>query len=466
VSYLRDSSTHEDHQADNASQSDWTDTNGESTDEISRRLIGKVELFPMDVLPGPARQLVSEAALAYSCPPDYVAVPVLVALGAANGSNRKLEVKDNWIERSAMYACIVGPPGTAKSPAIDLAVSRPVFTNGGIVKAQNKTNAAIIVTDTTIEALGLELRDAQESAVLCKYDELSALPASFNRYRKGLGSDRQTYQSLWGGQALSISRTTLNAGRRERDQIYVRDPFVSVIGGTQADCLRDLWDPRGRADGFLDRFLFAFPESIRRTYRNEGIAAATSKAYWALTDTLQEIIIDPNAKRIITFLPDARAKWDSFCYEHFAREEQMPTYLRGTWSKLHAYTARFALTLQVGYRAAGETKCEDIEVKAVENAIRLTHYFVSHAAKAHRHVRRDYEEAHLNELLRWIAGRKDGTATVREVVTSKVAGFHTAADTLRAFERLASMRAGRIVRSSPSQGGRPSISFQCFGGDC
>jgi hypothetical protein len=460
VSYPRESSTHEGHQADNASQSDWADTNGERIDESSRRLIVNVEPFPVDVLPGPAWQLVSEAALAYSCPPDYVAVPVLVALGAANGSNRKLEVKDNWIERSAMYACIVGPPGTAKSPAIDLAVTRPVVTNGGIVKPQ--TNAAIIVTDTTIEALGLELRDAQESAVLCKYDELSALPASFNRYRKGLGSDRQTYQSLWGGQALSISRTTLNAGKRMPDSIYVRDPFVSVVGGTQPDCLRDLWDPRGRADGFLDRFLFAFPEPIRRVYREEGIAAATSKAYWAMTDTLQMILIDPSAKRIITFLPDARAKWDSFCYEHFAREEQMPTYLRGTWSKLHAYTARFALTLQVADRAAGETKCEDIEVKAVENAIRLTHYFASHAAKAHRHVRRDYEEAHLNELLRWIAGREDGTATAREVVTSKVAGLLTSADTLRAFERLEGRRAGRIVKPSQSKGGRPSFSFRVF----
>jgi len=437
---------------------------GNGVDENFARLTDAAEPFPMRVLPDPARQLVTDASSAFSCPPDYVAIPVLVALGAANGCNRKLSVKEGWIECSSMYGVIVGLPGTTKSPAIDVAVSYPRVDYGGSVKFQ--TNAAIIVTDTTIEALGLELREAQGSAVLCKYDELSALPASFNRYRKGLGSDRQTYQSLWGGQALSISRTTLNAGKRERDQIYVRDPFVSIVGGTQPDYLVDLWDHKGRADGFVDRFLFAFPQPIRRVYRTPGIGSATFDAYWSLIYTLQSCGINPNEKPIITFLSDARRLWDEYSSEHFAQEEHMPPYMIGSWSKLHAYAARFALTLQIAYRAAGETESEDIEVRAVENAIRLVRYFASHAGKVHRHVRRNHEDARLNELLRWIAGRNDGTATVRDVVTSKVAGFRTAEDTLTAFARLASMGTGKVVKSDPRQGGRPSFSFQCFSGDC
>ena len=233
-----------------------------------------------------------------------------------------------------------------------------------------------------------------------------------------------------------------------------------ILGGIQPDLLRDLWDPKGRADGFVDRFLFAFPAPIRRVYRTQGIGASTLDAYWSLIYKLQDRATEPTARTLIGFLPEARALWDTFSSDHFARVEQATAYLRGSLSKLHSYAARFALALQVGYKVAGETVVEDVEARTVENAIRLTRYFAAHARKAHRHVRGGHEATQLSALLHWIAGRSDGTATVREVVTSKVAGFRTAGDTMSAFERLVSMGAGKVVTSS-HKGGKPSVAFQC-----
>ena len=58
------------------------------------------------------------------CPPDFVAVPAMVALGAVIG--RKIGVRPerqtDWIEVPNLWGCIVGRPGTMKSPAMSEAL--------------------------------------------------------------------------------------------------------------------------------------------------------------------------------------------------------------------------------------------------------------------------------------------------------------------------------------------------------
>jgi Protein of unknown function (DUF3987) len=82
-----------------------------------------VEPFPVDVLPAPMRQLVQEGAAALPCPPDFIAVPMLSAAGAAIGNSRALEIKPGWIEGPRIYSAIVADPGSKKSPAAELAMA-------------------------------------------------------------------------------------------------------------------------------------------------------------------------------------------------------------------------------------------------------------------------------------------------------------------------------------------------------
>ena len=54
------------------------------------------------------------------CPPDFVAIPAIVALGSVLG--RKIGVRPqqrtDWIEVPNLWGCIVGRPGAMKSPAM------------------------------------------------------------------------------------------------------------------------------------------------------------------------------------------------------------------------------------------------------------------------------------------------------------------------------------------------------------
>jgi hypothetical protein len=420
-------------------------------------LIVGVEAFPVDVFPDLIRQFINEATESLCCPPDFVAVPVLVGLGAANASSRKIEIQPGWIEKGNIFAAIVGKPGTAKTPAINLAVRRRCAPQS----PAPVNSVGVIVSDATVEALALELRDAMGEAVVCQQDELSALIAGFNRYRQGKGADRQFYTSTWSGQDISISRTTLDSGRRQRDSIFVPDPFLSIVGGIQPDLLTELWGPKRHADGFVDRFLFSYPDSVRRRYSDRGLNATVHSEYWAIIERLSDRIRASQSEPILKLSHDAQIAWRDFYSTHATDMDNLPEHLHGPAIKMRTYTARFALILHVSFEAAGETNSPDIEPDTIEKAASLTRYFASHARRAHMHARHDHIDARLVVLLGWIGGRPGKIATAREVVTGKVAGVRTSGEVMAMFERLARMRAGSIQTIKGEKGGRPSVVFRC-----
>jgi hypothetical protein len=58
------------------------------------------------------------------CPPDFVAIPAMVALGSVIGRKVSLrpQRKTDWYEVPNLWGCIVGRPGAMKSPAMDEAL--------------------------------------------------------------------------------------------------------------------------------------------------------------------------------------------------------------------------------------------------------------------------------------------------------------------------------------------------------
>ena len=81
--------------------------------------------YPVGKLPKPLGGFVSDGAAALGCDPSYLALPLLVAAGAAIGNTRRLILKRGWEVCPVLWAAMVGDSGTAKSPAFR-AVMRPV----------------------------------------------------------------------------------------------------------------------------------------------------------------------------------------------------------------------------------------------------------------------------------------------------------------------------------------------------
>jgi putative DNA primase/helicase len=82
---------------------------------------GLLPVAPFDVslLPDALAPWVADIAERMQCPLDFVAVPAMIALGAVIG--RKIgvrpQLRTDWLEVPNLWGCIVGRPGTLKSPA-------------------------------------------------------------------------------------------------------------------------------------------------------------------------------------------------------------------------------------------------------------------------------------------------------------------------------------------------------------
>jgi Protein of unknown function (DUF3987) len=93
-----------------------------AVDTVDAVLVGPPDApeFPIDAMPRACRVLVREASASIGCPPDFVAVPMLTALGSAIGNSRLLKLKAGWEEGAAIYAAAVADPGE-KTPALNVA---------------------------------------------------------------------------------------------------------------------------------------------------------------------------------------------------------------------------------------------------------------------------------------------------------------------------------------------------------
>jgi len=84
-----------------------------------------VPTFPLDALPQPWREWVSDTAGGAGAPVDYVAQAVLGAVAGLCGAGVKASVTQSWSEPLVLWQALVGAPSAGKTPALD-AIGRPL----------------------------------------------------------------------------------------------------------------------------------------------------------------------------------------------------------------------------------------------------------------------------------------------------------------------------------------------------
>lgn len=89
-------------------------------EEISRPL-APVPRFHPKLLPKLLRRRIYDVAHRIQCPVDFVAAPLLVALGSVIGSRCAVRPKqyDNWTEYPNIWGAVISPPGALKTPAVN-----------------------------------------------------------------------------------------------------------------------------------------------------------------------------------------------------------------------------------------------------------------------------------------------------------------------------------------------------------
>jgi hypothetical protein len=408
-----------------------------------------VAQFPLHIFPKLIQLFIDEVCSALSCVPDLLATPILAVIAAAIGVEFQIQLKPGWLQPASCYLCSISPPGTVKSPAMSFATTSLI-----------DENRFAISTDATTEALALQLRLHQN--VFLVHDELSVLFGGLNKYRQGRGSDREFYESAWNAAPLSVSRVRTVNGAREVEKIDVPRPYLTIIGCTQPDRLRDFVDTR--LTGFLDRFGFSFPTPCYPHYTAQGIDTATVDSYNDLirrVSQLKDDLVRPSKaiNPIIRFSPEGQLAWDSLATEHTGNISEIEELHRGANSKLLTYAGRFNLILNLASFVAGETSDQLVSAETVEDAFELANYFMSHRAKVFDYVTKRNENGTIQALFEWIVDR-GGQCSARDVVTARVAGLRTTDEVVAVFRQMVQARMGHMMTTTPSRGGPKTIWFR------
>lgn len=400
--------------------------------------------FPLHALPPTLRRYLEEAAHAKEAPVEFVAVPMLAALGTAIGASRRFRIERTWPELPTLYTAVVALPASGKSPAEDAAML-PVYRQGKVLnqryrlaledykrehqaweqeaadarkkkarvpeEPEKPVKERIRVGDTTVEALQLRMVENPRGLVLAR-DELAGFFNSLNQYRQG--ADREFWLSQHSGRVPAIDR-------KSADESYDIDyPCVSVVGSIQPEKLGVLDIEAG--DGMVERFLFAWPDARRQPDSEQDVSVEAEDAYCEIWDRLYALGMEEDefgnpAPRDVPLAEGLVPAWKAYkrALKDGADEPGVSSFMRGVLGKMKAHFPRFALILALVRTVESGDPREEVRREDLEGAWELANYFVAQSYRVYTEFKKENKDdllAHaLGQFLDKTGGEWEGSAT-------------------------------------------------------
>src|SRR5262245_41579940 len=337
--------------------------------------LAEVEPYSSEFLPAKLAKWVDDIANRLQCPPDYVAVAAIVALGSVIGRRVaiKPQQKTDWIEVPNLWGMFIGRPGMLKSPAMMEALKPLHFLQREAAKdneiAQQAYDAGLDhfklrkkvwealqkqqikkgkgskaneekkeeadsegseidfelgeepkeplpvryrTNDSSYEAIG-EILIANPTGILIERDELVSLLKHLDRDDQT--SARGFYLSGWSGtQPYTFDRII-------RGHLHIDGVCISVLGNTQpariASYVQRANADGGGGDGLLQRFSLMVWPDITESWKNvdEYPNAAAREAVRTLFTTLSRL-----TEQDVLKLGALKGTYDAIPYFQFSEE--------------------------------------------------------------------------------------------------------------------------------------------------
>ncbi|MDO5443931.1 MAG: DUF3987 domain-containing protein, partial [Bacteroidia bacterium] len=230
-----------------------------------------------------------------------------------------------------------------------------------------------ILSDFTPEVLVHQHR-ANPRGLIVFNDELIGFIYSFNKYRSG--SDEQMWTQLFAGGGVTVNRVGA-------DPVKINDTCIGVFGGIQPELLPAF--ARGKVQsGFMDRWLFAFPEKVKYPKFNDvDIDEKIAKNWHRIIKRILDLPFDETPK-VVPLSAQAKAIFKEW-YDKLADQKNCGgSSFAGIATKMDRYCGRLALGLEVMKYGCKESKLDEISEDSMRGAIALCYYFLACGTKAHR----------------------------------------------------------------------------------
>jgi 5S rRNA maturation endonuclease (ribonuclease M5) len=412
--------------------------------------------FPVDLLGG-LGEFVTAAAESLQVPVDLVAFAALATISTATGGRRRIQVKPDWHESTALYLAALADSSEKKTPALNAAAAplravedelidaaRPEveataqeirITTARMTKAEQ--NAANAGPDKRAEAEAdaeaarvklLELGDAPEVPRLLVRDiTLEALAKRM--YEQGgrigsLASEGGLFKvaaGLYGNNGKANTDLLLEAytggpytiDRTGRASARMAHTFLALGLIVQPGIISGLekQNPEFRQSGLLGRFLYAKPGPTDvDTFDSPPIPAHVGSEYdHRIRDLVKRVWSTPDVLTMELSGP-ARQAFGEF-YNAFARRRKPGGDLHdlADWAgKLRGQLVRIAACLTL-YEDPG---AREISHQRITDVLAMAPYFITHARAVFDLMGKNREGAvkPLRDVVAWLRARKDPAA--------------------------------------------------------
>lgn len=350
-------------------------------------------LLPIDSLPVAIQSFINEYTQVYQVPRDYIAGSIITATALAVGN--RLELKDKYSNIPIIWLAIVGDVSSGKTDPLRTAlhsfIRQDVENNKkykeeakrwreyeALPKKQKETAIPVnepeckqsILIDYTPESLR-KVHESNPNGILILRDELKGLLDDYGRYNKN--GEQSVMLSTFSRQPLIVNRV----GRK--DPIVIPDPVILMAGGIQPDLLPSLAEDKRAESGFLARFLFVFPDKVKKPkYSKDKMNPTTLAGFYKFLEDIQEIPETVDLS-LSNEAEELYRKWYNNNAEEIDNEET--GYLKGVYGKFDIIVLRLAIVIKgmnIYYNRDLNTQ---ITAKEMQGAIDLIEYFRHTALK-------------------------------------------------------------------------------------
>ena len=357
--------------------------------------------IPLDVFPQKMQQMILDLARTENYSIEFTVTSIISTMAAAIGNSCYIRIKGNWITPPIIYLMLVGKPGVGKTPPLNFAYkplhdidteehhkfktlkeeyASVVERNKGKKRTDWETLPPLpilhknIMNDFTPEIL-MRNHDANLRGVAVVVDEIMGLFNTINRYNNS--AFVQQMLSAHNGLPIDVSRCNLDCPLR------IDHPCIQIAGTIQTGILHELYDMGFKKNGFLDRFLFAFPKDLKITpwiKETKQDAAMIDRPYRVWKEIIDKAVPLPFAEGILNVLDLSDAATDIF-YDWHNENIERQNAISDEWlidtrfAKVPLSTARLALIFQLFRWACGESHKDFVDAESVNAAIRMSDYF-------------------------------------------------------------------------------------------
>lgn len=352
------------------------------------------QLMPIEGFPPFIQRLIGECVRVYGTHPDLWAGAYLAASASALGQS--VVLKTQFENGPLLWIAVVAPSGMGKSEPLHKAF-RPLFDidhrasekhkdeitqyqldkknskKGDIISTPPPPCVQNILIDSTPEAMAKAL-SANPRGITILRDELHGWFMDFGRYSKS--GEQQNMLSTW-------SQQPFKSNRANGENIFIKAPFINVIGGIQPGVLPEMAKENRSLNGFLQRFCFIFPDKIEvPTYRSEELSYEIIEEY---RKYIKKLLSKTGYRDVIKLSDQAATLYGTFYNKNAALNNagKQPEYLNEVNAKLNIIVLRIALVFHCAHLACDSKKGDLIGLDTMESAIRLAEYFRLNAQKVY-----------------------------------------------------------------------------------